>query len=223
MPNFFTYNTSQVTLKYTEYGRIVQEIAIYLCTIEDEDKRTQGAYGLIELMAMLNPYVKYSIDYREKLWHHLFHITDYKLDVVSPYPIVKPSEKPKIKIKALTYPGRGPKIRHYGKNIEKMVERALAIDDLEKRKVFQQIIGNMMKMSYKDWNNEAVTDEQIIVDLKIMSGGALDVTNSELDILHSSHKYQRKHAQNMNIKSNINSKNKNNKYKHNNKYKKKTY
>ena len=56
-------------------------------TLEDKEKRQKNAYALIELMGFLNPHLKNVEDFRHKLWDHLFLISDFKLDVESPYPI----------------------------------------------------------------------------------------------------------------------------------------
>lgn len=222
----FHYNSEKRKLYYTEYGRIVQDIADHLCTLDNAAERNKMAKSLIEVMAMLNPQSKHLEGYREKLWNHLFHMTDYRLDVECPYEIVKVEDKPIQKAEVLHYPGRGPKIRHYGKYVEQMVRQALVTEDEEKKEAYQDIIGNFMKMAYKNWNNETVTDEQIVIDLKLMSDGKIDVSNSELDILHRSHSAQRKLMQkthgngsnnnNNNGQNKNKNKNKNKKYKFNN-------
>ena len=38
-------------------------------------------------MGFLNPHLKNVEDFRHKLWDHLFLISDFKLEVKSPYPI----------------------------------------------------------------------------------------------------------------------------------------
>ncbi len=188
----FKYQSELPKLLYAEYGRNVQQIAHNTVSISDDERRSQAANALIEMMAMLVPNLKQSLDYKEKLWNHLFHMTDYKLNVPCPYSITPLNEIHVTKAEVLTYPGRGPKIKHYGKYVEYMVSKALNTDDAEKKEAFTEIIGNFMKMVYKNWNNETVTDEQIVVDLKIMSGGVLDVSNSKLDLLHRSHNQHRK-------------------------------
>ncbi|WP_282456711.1 DUF4290 domain-containing protein [Chitinophaga sedimenti] len=70
-----------------EYGRNIQKMVQYLLTIEDADHRQANAMALIELMGTLNPHLRNVEDFRHKLWDHLFLISDFKLDVESPYPI----------------------------------------------------------------------------------------------------------------------------------------
>ena len=81
------YNTTRNHLTIREYGRHIQKMAEYVLTIEDREKRQKNANALVELMGFLNPHLKNVEDFRHKLWDHLFLITDFKLDVDSPYPI----------------------------------------------------------------------------------------------------------------------------------------
>ena len=81
------YNTTRNHLEIREYGRHIQKMVEYVLTLEDREKRQKNAYALIELMGFLNPHLKNVEDFRHKLWDHLFLISDFKLDVESPYPL----------------------------------------------------------------------------------------------------------------------------------------
>src|SRR5678816_2411604 len=81
------YNTTRNDMSMREYGRHIQKMVEYLLTIEDKEKRQQQAQVVIELMGFLNPHLKNVEDFRHKLWDHLFFISDFTLDVDSPYPI----------------------------------------------------------------------------------------------------------------------------------------
>jgi hypothetical protein len=89
----------------------------------DRDKRNRLAGALIQLMGMLNPHLRDVADYKHKLWDHLFVISDFKLDVDSPYPIPT-RESIAIKPDMMKYPQRRIRYRFYGKNIEQMISRA---------------------------------------------------------------------------------------------------
>ena len=101
------YNTGRNHLIMREYGRHIQKMIEYLLTIEDKEIRQRNAYAVIELMGFLNPHLKNVEDFRHKLWDHLFLISDFKLDVESPYPIptretLKAKPKPLALSKALS-------------------------------------------------------------------------------------------------------------------------
>ena len=118
------YNTTRNHLIMKEYGRNIQKMIEYLLTIEDRDQRQANAMALIELMGTLNPHLRNVEDFRHKLWDHLFLISDFKLNVESPYPIPT-RETLKYKPERLTYPKKYPKLRHFGKNLEMVIDKAL--------------------------------------------------------------------------------------------------
>jgi hypothetical protein len=101
------YNTTRNYLVMREYGRHIQKMIEYLLSLDDEEKRQKNAQSVIELMGFLNPHLKNVEDFRHKLWDHLFLISDFKLEVASPYPIPT-RETLKAKPKPLTYPKRFP-------------------------------------------------------------------------------------------------------------------
>ena len=59
----------------------------YIINLEDRDERNKYAQAVIELMGFLNPHLRDVTDFKHKLWDHLFVISDFQLDVDSPYPI----------------------------------------------------------------------------------------------------------------------------------------
>ena len=160
------YNTTRNHLIIREYGRHIQKMVEYVLTIEDREKRQKNAYALIELMGFLNPHLKNVEDFRHKLWDHLFLISDFKLDVESPYPIPT-SETLKAKPEPLPYPKRYPKYNHLGKNIEIVIDKALQEEDAEKRHGFANAIAYYMKLTYSNWHKELVHDDNIQTELKL--------------------------------------------------------
>ncbi|SFQ53411.1 protein of unknown function [Parafilimonas terrae] len=160
-----------------EYGRHIQKMVEYLLTIEDREKRQQQAQVLIELMGFLNPHLKNVEDFRHKLWDHLFFISDFKLDVDSPYPIPQ-RETYKQKPDPLPYPKRYPKFSHLGKNLEIIIDKALNEEDAEKKEGFANAIAYYMKLAYSNWHKELVHDDAIRTELNEMTGGQLEFSNT---------------------------------------------
>lgn len=170
------YNTTRNHLTIREYGRHIQKMAEYVLTIEDREKRQKNANALVELMGFLNPQLKNVEDFRHKLWDHLFLITDFKLDVESPYPIptretLRPTPDP------LPYPKRYPKYNHLGKNIEIIIDKALKEEDPEKRQGFANSIAYYMKLTYSNWHKELVHDDNIQTELSAITKGELEFNN----------------------------------------------
>lgn len=171
------YNTTRNDMSMREYGRHIQKMVEYLLTIEDREKRQQQAQVLIELMGFLNPHLKNVEDFRHKLWDHLFFISDFKLDVDSPYPIPQ-RETYKQKPDPLPYPKRYPKFSHLGKNLEIIIDKALNEEDAEKKEGFANAIAYYMKLAYSNWHKELVHDDAIRTELNEMTGGQLEFSNT---------------------------------------------
>lgn len=170
------YNTTRNFLVMREYGRHIQKMVEYLLSIEDKEERQRNAYAVIELMGFLNPHLKNVEDFRHKLWDHLFLISDFKLDVESPYPIPT-RETLKAKPERLRYPKRYPKFNHLGKNIEVVIDKALKEENPEKKQGFANAIAYYMKLTYSNWHKELVHDDNIQTELSAMTKGELEFNN----------------------------------------------
>jgi hypothetical protein len=183
------YNTDRNYLGMKEYGRHVQKMVEYLLTIEDREKRQQQAQAVIELMGFLNPHLKNVEDFRHKLWDHLFFISDFKLEVDSPYPIPQ-KETYKQKPDPIPYPKRHPKYAHLGKNLEVVIDKALKEEDPEKKAGFAHAIAYYMKLAYSNWHKELVHDDSIRSELNSITGGELEFSNTPY-IKHRNQPFER--------------------------------
>lgn len=170
------YNTTRNHLIMKEYGRHIQKMVEYLLTLEDKEERQRNAYAVIELMGFLNPHLKNVEDFRHKLWDHLFLISDFALDVQSPYPIPT-RETLKAKPKPLRYPKKYPKFNHLGKNIEVVIDKALKEENPEKKQGFANAIAYYMKLTYSNWHKELVHDDNIQSELSSITKGELEFNN----------------------------------------------
>ncbi len=171
------YNTTRNYLVIREYGRHIQKMVDHILTIEDRDRRQKQAQVVIELMGVLNPHLKNVEDFRHKLWDHLFLISDFKLDVDSPYPIPT-AEKLRRKPDPLPYPKRYPKYSHLGKNLEIVINKALDEENGEKRQGFANAIAYYMKLAYNNWHKDQVHDDAIQQELTNLTKGQLEFTNT---------------------------------------------
>jgi hypothetical protein len=183
------YNTTRNQMSMREYGRHIQKMVEYLLTIEDKTERQQQTQVVIELMGFLNPHLKNVEDFRHKLWDHLFYISDFKLEVDSPYPIPK-KETYKRKPDPLPYPKRYPKFSHLGKNLEVIIDKALKEEDLEKKAGFANAIAYYMKLVYSNWHKELVHDDAIRSELDEITSGQLEFSNTPY-IKHRNQTFER--------------------------------
>jgi len=172
MPQEFDYNSTRNKLILSEYGRNVQNMVKYIVALPTKEERNRYAQVVIDLMGFLNPHLRDVADFKHKLWDHLHIISDFQIDVDSPYP--KPSmEAIHMKPEPLKYPHQRIRYKHYGKTIELMIEKAKSIDDPDRKRHMVQAVANFMKMAYVQWNKDSVTDESILNDLYMLSGGTL--------------------------------------------------
>jgi Domain of unknown function (DUF4290) len=167
-----TYNTQRTKLIINEYGRAVHHMAQFLLTIEDKDKRQKNAESLIEIMAILNSQLKGVEDVKQRYWDHLFALTDYKLDVESPYGFPEKEAK-EAKPDIIAYPTRKIRWNHLGKNVERLFDNAMKEQDADKKKGYAQALGLYMKTAYKNNHDESVTDDVVKEELANMSDGQL--------------------------------------------------
>ena len=168
------YNTQRPKLIISEYGRHVQKMVDQAMAIPEKEERNKYAQYIISVMGQLNPHLRDIEDFKHKLWDHLFIMSDFKLDVDSPYPI--PSrEALNTKPDRVSYPSNQIKFRHYGKIIENIIDKAGKMDDGENKNLMVGAIGNHLKKSFLAWNRDSVEDIQIDSDLKRISGGKLQL------------------------------------------------
>ena len=109
------YNYKRQKLFLPEYGRHIQEMVDSLLLIEDRRERNRQARAVIAVMGNLNPLLRDTADFTHKLWDHMFIMSDFKLDVDSPYPPVT-RESLTIRPKKMRYPSNQVMYKHYGKN-----------------------------------------------------------------------------------------------------------
>lgn len=166
------YNTQREHLNMPEYGRYVQELVNHCMTIADRAERTKAAKTIIQVMGILNPQPKDVEDFKQKLWTHLHIISDFKLDVDTPYPVPTP-EAFTAKPEKVKYPRKDVKYGHYGKTIELMVAKATKMEEGEERDAIILMIANLMKRMYLTWNRDSVTDDVILMHLSDMSNGKI--------------------------------------------------
>lgn len=166
------YNTQRKHLILPEYGRHVQQMVDQLLEVEDTDERNRMAKSIIAVMGNMNPHLRDINDFKHKLWDHLHVMAGFNLEIESPYP--KPDaaviyEKPK----SVPYPSKPIKYKHYGRSISMMIDEAIAMEPGEQKEALTSLIVNHMKKSYLIWNKDSVSDQDIVRDIKELSGGRL--------------------------------------------------
>jgi len=171
----YDYNSTRRKLVLPEYGRNIQKMVNHIKTIEDRDERNKAARTLVSIMQNMVPHSKDPNELKHKLWDHLAIISNFDLDIDSPFDLpdkAKFSAKPE----AIPYHKNPIKYKHYGRSIELMIDKAVEMEDGETKTRLIKLIANHMKRSHVAWNKSHVPDELIFRDLRTLSNGKLEIS-----------------------------------------------
>lgn len=169
------YNTSRKHLHLPEYGRNIQKMVDHIKTVEDREERNRLAKALIQIMGSMNPHLRDVADFTHKLWDHLAIISNFELDVDSPYP-TPTKEVLNQKPERLDYHKSDDiRFKHYGRVLENMIQRAITYPEGEEKEYLIEVILNQMKKSYLAWNRESVNDDMIMDDLRFLSRNQITI------------------------------------------------
>jgi len=179
------YNTEREHLIIPEYVRHLQKMINHAKSLETKEERNKVAKSIIAVMGNLQPHLRDVPDFQHKLWDQLFIMSDFELDADSPYP--KPSkEELTAGPDPLKYPQNHPKYRFYGNNIKTMIDVAVTWEDGELKDALVLTIANHMKKCFLNWNKDTVKDDVIFNHLYELSGGKINLKNSEEDLTDAS-------------------------------------
>ena len=179
------YNTEREHLIIPEYGRHMQKMINYAKSLETKEERNKVAKGIIAVMGNMQPHLRDVPDFQHKLWDQMFIMSNFELDADSPYEIPTKEiyeERPE----TLEYPQNFPKYRFYGNNIKTMIDVANTWEEGELKDALKYTIANHMKKCFLNWNKDTVEDDVIYDHLFELSGGKINLKNSEEDLSDAS-------------------------------------
>jgi hypothetical protein len=169
------YNSNRKQLVLPEYGRNVQKMVDFALTVEDREERNRVAKSIIAIMGSMYPHLRDVSDFRHKLWDHLAIMSDFKLDIDSPYE-APTKEKLMEKPDQLPYNNQRIRYRHYGKTVEALIAKAIEIEDEKEKNALVLMIANHMKKSFINWNKDSVPDDKIFQDIVELSKGKIQIS-----------------------------------------------
>jgi len=178
------YNTERPALHIPEYGRHFQKMVDHAVSIADREERNKTAQAIISVMGNLQPHLRDVPEFQHKLWDQLFIMSNFQLDVDSPFPIT-PQETLSQKPDPLDYPQNAPKYRFYGNNIKRMIDVAISWEQDDKRDGLELVIANHMKKCYLNWNKDTVDDSVIYKHLFELSDGKIDLAGTKDELTSS--------------------------------------
>ncbi len=180
------YNYLRRRLLIPEYGRHIQEMVDSLLEIEDRDERTRQAKAVIAVMGNLNPLLRDTAEVNHKLWDHLFIMSDFKLDVDSPYALPT-REDLEVKPERLEYPQSYISHKHYGKNITRVINRL----KYEQPEVMEAEMGDVVRYLHGkslEYNQEHPTPEMLANDICLLSDGGINLDGEWIKQVEMGHK-----------------------------------
>ena len=168
----YDYNTSREPMRLRQFGRNVQNLAAFVSNMETKEDRTKYAEALVEMMKQIVPSAKANLETNQLLWDDLHILTDFKLDIDSPFPM---PEKKMIDRKPdkVSYSSGISKFRHYGSNVVFMIEEVKKIEDAELKEAAVFHLARLMKSFHNTWNKETPDNTLIAKNIEILSGGEL--------------------------------------------------
>jgi len=176
------YNTTRGPMKISEYGRNIQNMILYIASLPDREQRNRLTSTLVNILAIMNPDMRDQVDIKHKLYDHVHLMSDFTLDIDSPYPVPpRPEEAPAPA--RVPYTQENIKLRPYGKYMQRMIEKAVEYEEGEEKDALVKTIANNLKKMYLNWNRDSVNDELIYEHLSLLSGKKLKLR--EDDRLHS--------------------------------------
>ena len=178
---YLEYNTERTQITLPEYGRAIHRMVEYCTQLADKEERNKCARSIIAIMGNLFPQLRDVEDYRHKLWDHLFIMSGFQLDVDSPYPTPSPEqflEKPE----KIEYPKGEIKYGHYGRVTQKLIDKAISLENPEHTKQMSINLFYLMKRSYCAWNRDHVENDVILQHLNKLSNGKITLTKEDLPV-----------------------------------------
>lgn len=166
------YNTQREKMIIPEYGRHIQKMVEYCLTIEDREKRNEYAKTIIVAMGQVNPSNNQTANYQQKLWDHLFIISDYKLDVDSPYE--KPTREQKDeKPSTLKYKNSKITYKTYGALLESLVKNVAQMPEGKQKQGLVNDLAQQMKKLYLQYNINTCDEQVLRNNLERLSNGRI--------------------------------------------------
>ena len=184
------YNTTRSNLILREYGRNFHKLVDHIKGIKEKEKRNELSKTLVDMMKVTHPSFSDQSEVEAKLWDDLFIMSDYSLDIDSPYPIPEKKSKDDMS-KRLDYPKNKIRYRHYGKKIELLIKEACKLKNEEDKEAAVIHIGKIMKSFFGMWNKESIDNNVIVENIKELSNNKLTIDIEKVKELNLFHKVTR--------------------------------
>lgn len=168
------YNTQREKLIMPEYGREIQKMVDFACTLPTKEERLKCAEAIIHLMETKNPQLRDNADYEQALWDHLYLMSHRELDIDWPFDV---SEADKIlsKPNPMKPSKEQLRLRHYGKLVSNLFEKLKTMPAGEERDALTYYTANQMKRNLSIWGHGSMDDEKVASDLAHFTDGIIQL------------------------------------------------
>lgn len=172
------YNTQREKLVLPEYGREIQKMVSHCMTLPNRDERLRCARTIVDTMERMNPQVRLSDNYKQKLWDQLALMSDFKLDIDWPVDVSGARvihEKPK----PMAYPMSRIPVRHYGKMVFELLDKLKTMEPGAERDELMALTANQMKRDLMLWGHGLSDNDKVADDMARFTDGKV-----QLDLNH---------------------------------------
>lgn len=176
------YNTQRKKLPMPEYGRGIQNMVDFACSLPTKEERQRCAQTIVSIMGNMFPHLRDVPDFKHKLWDHLAIMSNYELDIDYPYEIEKIPEEG-VRPQPLPYPMQKIRYRHYGHLLETLIKKMQELPEGPEREELSILVAAQMKRSLANWNKDAMDDEKIIADLKSYTQGEVELNMERFQVI----------------------------------------
>lgn len=168
------YNTQRETLVLPEYGREIQIMVNHAKSIASREERLRCAKTIVRLMETKVPRIRENNGYQQTLWDHLYLMSHGELDIDWPYDVSN-AEKIHSKPQPVELPQSEIRLRHYGKLIEKLIEKLKTMPEGAERDELVRQTANQMKRDLLTWGHGSSDDEKVADDMARLTDGAVQL------------------------------------------------
>ncbi len=170
------YNTQRNKLLMPEYGREIQRMTQYAAGLPTKAQRNRAAKTIIEMMATKVEAPRNNKEQKQKLWDHLYVISDKQLDIDWPIDITQ-AEKFYQRPAPIARPKTDDRMRmrHYGRLLEQMFDQLKAMPAGKNRDKLMSHTAHQMKRVLITHGHGSHENERIADDMARYTDGKIQM------------------------------------------------
>lgn len=173
------YKISNTPLVLREFGRNIQSMIEQILLIESREERTRQTEQLVRIIQQLHPQIKDNVESKKYLWDNIFIMSNYKLDVDSPFPMPDPKQRAKPP-QRIPYKPKTHMFAQYGTNVEVTLNQAAAMPDSDKKWDTIMRVVAFMRQCLEVLDKESYLEKTISKHIYMLTNGKLNIAPEDL-------------------------------------------